>query len=83
MIPFTWSRGMLVVPLKFMCSTQWDTPVCPRRSSFEPTLYQHHTEASGAVRIGRTTTVSPLSSTTVRVPEVPVSSDDTADIRLL
>jgi enoyl-CoA hydratase len=32
-----------------MCSTQCDTPVSPGRSSFDPTLYQHHTEASGAV----------------------------------
>ena len=29
MMPFTLSRGMLVVPLKFMCSTQCDTPVRP------------------------------------------------------
>ena len=64
MMPFTLSRGMLVVPLKFMCSTQWDTPVSPGRSSFDPTLYQHQTDASGAVCISCTTTVRPLSSTT-------------------
>jgi len=50
MIPFTLSRGMLVVPLKFMCSTQCETPVCPVGSSFEPTRYQHQTAASGIVR---------------------------------
>ena len=49
MIPFTWSRGMLVVPLKFMCSTQCETPVTPGPSSREPTRYQHQTDASGAV----------------------------------
>src|SRR5262245_41882487 len=52
---------MLVVPLKFMCSTQCETPVNPARSSFEPTLYQHHTEASGAVCSSCTRTVRPLS----------------------
>src|SRR5215217_2488373 len=70
MIPFTWSRGMLVVPLKFMCSTQWDTPVKPGRSSFDPTLYQHHTDASGAVCISCTRTVSPLSSITSRTGSI-------------
>src|SRR3990170_8134920 len=54
---------MLVVPLKFMCSTQCETPVCPVISSLEPTLYQHHTEASGAVCTSRTSTVNPLSRT--------------------
>ena len=62
MMPFTWSRGMLVVPLKFMCSTQCDTPVRPGRSSFEPDLYQHHTDASGAVCSSWTSTFRPLSS---------------------
>ena len=33
----------------------------PGRSSFEPTLYQHHTEASGAVCSSRMRTLSPLS----------------------
>ena len=53
---------MLVVPLKFMCSTQCETPVSPGRSSFEPTLYQHQTDASGAVCSSWTSTFSPLSS---------------------
>src|ERR1700681_1410244 len=52
---------MLVVPLKFMCSTQCETPVRPGGSSFEPTLYQHHTDASGAVCSSRTRTFKPLS----------------------
>src|SRR6516225_2510510 len=51
---------MLVVPLKFMCSTQWETPVRPGGSSLEPTLYQHQTDASGAVCSSRMRTVSPL-----------------------
>src|SRR6266545_4055952 len=67
MMPFTWSRGMLVVPLKFMCSTQCETPVSPGRSSFEPTLYQHHTEASGAVCSSWMSTFSPLSSVVERI----------------
>ncbi len=40
---------MFVVPLKFMCSTQCETPGMPGRSSPEPTRYQHHTDTSGAV----------------------------------
>ena len=66
MIPLTCSRGMLVVPLKFMCSHQWDTPVRPGASSFDPTLYQHHTEASGAVCSSCTSTFKPLSSVAAR-----------------
>src|SRR5437762_8038590 len=58
---------MLVVPLKFMCSTQCETPVSPGRSSFEPTLYQHHTEASGAVCSSWMSTFSPLSSVVERI----------------
>src|SRR5438876_238888 len=58
---------MLVVALKFMCSTQWETPVSPGRSSFEPTLYQHHTEASGAVCSSWMSTFSPLSSVVERI----------------
>src|SRR5688500_15352211 len=58
---------MFSVPLKFMCSTQCDTPVWPGRSSREPTLYQHHTEASGAVCSSRTSTFKPLSSVVVRI----------------
>src|SRR5262245_10591972 len=58
---------MLVVPLKFMCSTQCDTPVSPGRSSFEPTRYQHQTEASGAACSSRTITFSPLSSVVSRI----------------
>src|SRR5687768_4037652 len=54
---------MFVVPLKFMCSTQWDTPVCPGLSSFDPTLYQHHTDASGAVWTSCTRIFKPLSRT--------------------
>src|SRR5215217_6075051 len=61
---------MFVVPLKFMCSTQCDTPVRPGRSSFDPTLYQHQTDASGAVCISCTRTVSPLSSTTSRTGSI-------------
>src|SRR4029077_954000 len=61
MMPLTCSRGMLVVPLKFMCSHQCETPVRPGRSSFDPTLYQHHTEASGAVCSSWMSTFSPLS----------------------
>src|SRR5438045_5307464 len=52
---------MFVVPLKFMCSTQCETPVRPGRSSFEPTLYQHHTDASGAVCTSWISTFIPLS----------------------
>ena len=82
MMPFTLSRGMLVVPLKFMCSTQCETPVRPGRSSFDPTLYQHHTDASGAVCISCTSTVRPLSSTTRRNAEgeVRVSSSEAIQI---
>ena len=58
--------GMFVVPLKFMCSTQCETPVKPVDSSFEPTLYQHHTEASGAVWTSCTSTFRPFSSTVCR-----------------
>src|SRR5262245_41451702 len=67
MIPFTWSRGMFVVPLKFMCSTQWETPVRPGRSSLDPTLYQHHTDASGAVCSSWISTLNPLSSVVARI----------------
>src|SRR4030095_16317053 len=62
MMPFTWSRGMLRVPLKFMCSTQCDTPVNPGPSSFAPTRYQHQTDANGAVWTSWMRTLSPLSS---------------------
>src|SRR5262249_47883135 len=58
---------MLVVPLKFMCSTQCETPVRPGRSSLEPTLYQHHTEARGAVCSSCTMTFRPLSSVVARI----------------
>src|SRR5436305_10536705 len=58
---------MFLVPRKFMCSTQCDTPVSPGRSSFDPTLYQHHTEASGAVCSSWTSTLSPLSSVVERI----------------
>ena len=64
------SRGMFVVPLKFICSTQCETPVTPGVSSLEPTRYQHHTETSGAVRTSFTTTVRPLSRTAVEIPSV-------------
>src|SRR3989442_15393549 len=50
-----------------MCSTQWDTPVRPGCSSFEPTRYQHQTEASGAACSSRTMTLSPLSSVVSRI----------------
>src|SRR2546428_6302216 len=58
---------MLVVPLKFMCSTQCETPVRPGRSSLDPTLYQHHTDASGAVCSSCTSTFNPLSSVVARI----------------
>src|SRR5581483_6197266 len=58
---------MLVVPLKFMCSTQCETPVRPGRSSFDPTLYQHQTEASGAVCSSWMRTVRPLSRVACRI----------------
>src|SRR6266576_3380414 len=80
MMPFTWSRGMLVVPLKFMCSTQCDTPVRPGRSSFDPTLYQHHTEASGAVCSSRIRTFNPLSRVAVRSGAV---CRDSAEVAIL
>src|SRR5947208_1290417 len=67
MIPLISSRGMLVVPLKFMCSTQCDTPVRPGRSSFDPTLYQHHTDASGAVCSSWMSTFNPLPSVVERI----------------
>src|ERR671915_2581953 len=63
MIPFTFSRGMFVVPLKFMCSTQCETPVVPGASSFDPTRYQHQTDASGAVCTSCTRTRRPFSRT--------------------
>src|SRR6266540_6179343 len=59
-MPFICSRGMFLVPLKFMCSTQCEAPVIPGPSSREPTRYQHHTDASGAVWISLTTTFRPL-----------------------
>src|SRR5215204_1756470 len=80
MIPFTWSRGMFSVPLKFMCSTQCDTPVSPSRSSREPTLYQHHTEASGAVCSSRTRTFRPLSSVVSRIRFIIKLSDTHAGV---
>src|SRR6202049_2047611 len=49
-----------------MCSTQCETPVRPGGSSFDPTLYQHHTDASGAVCSSRTRTFRPLSSVAER-----------------
>src|SRR6476659_10146259 len=52
---------MLVVPLKFMCSTQCETPVSPGPSSRDPTRYQHQTEASGALCTSWTSTFRPLS----------------------
>src|SRR5204863_2657269 len=58
---------MFVVPLKFMCSTQCETPVRPGRSSFEPTRYQHHTDASGAVCSSWMSTFKPLSSIVERI----------------
>src|SRR6266567_2051146 len=67
MMPFTWSRGMFVVPLKFMCSTQCETPVSPGRSSFEPTLYQHHSDASGAVCSSWMSTFNPLPRVVERI----------------
>src|SRR6185436_13967464 len=80
MIPFTWSRGILVVPLKFMCSTQWDTPVSPGCSSLEPTRYQHQTEASGAACSSRTITLSPLSSVVSRIEFIIKSLDTHARV---
>src|SRR5437762_5759532 len=71
---------MFVVPLKFMCSTQCDTPVRPGRSSFEPTLYQHHTDASGAVCSSRTTTFNPLSSVVSRIRSIIKSGDTHARV---
>src|SRR3989442_13039210 len=67
MMPLICSRGILVVPLKFMCSTQCETPVSPVASSLDPTLYQHQTEASGAVCTSCTTTFNPLSRTVCRM----------------
>src|SRR5262245_40567969 len=58
---------MFSVPLKFICSTQCETPVSPGCSSFEPTLYQHHTDASGAVCSSLTSTCSPLSNVVLRI----------------
>src|SRR5438552_3878603 len=58
---------MFVVPLKFMCSTQCDTPVRPGRSSFDPTLYQHHTDASGAVCSSWMSTFNPLPRVVERI----------------
>src|SRR4051794_8583039 len=60
-MPFICSRGIFTVPLKFMCSTQCDTPVRPGASSREPTRYQHHTETSGAVWTSCTRIFRPLS----------------------
>src|SRR5438477_9270321 len=55
------SRGMFSVPLKFMCSTQCDTPVRPGSSSPDPTRYQHQTETRGAVWSSWTRIFRPLS----------------------
>src|SRR5918995_3940146 len=71
---------MFSVPLKFMCSTQWETPVRPGRSSREPTLYQHHTEASGAVCSSRTSTFRPLSSVVARIRFIIKLSDTHARV---
>src|SRR4051794_22201897 len=68
MMPLICSRGMFVVPLKFMCSTQCDTPVRPVDSFLEPTLYQHQTDASGAVCTSSMSTLRPLSRTIDRMP---------------
>src|SRR5688572_16704710 len=80
MMPFTFSRGIFVVPLKFMCSTQWDTPVSPGGSSLEPTRYQHQTEASGAACSSRTITLSPLSSVVSRIEFIIKSLDTHARV---
>src|SRR5687767_14285495 len=71
---------MFSVPLKFMCSTQWETPVQPGRSSREPTLYQHQTEASGAVCSSRTSTFRPLSSVVARIGFIIKLSDTHARV---
>src|SRR6266568_1246180 len=76
MMPLISSREILAVPLKFMCSTQCDTPVRPGRSSLEPTLYQHHTDASGAVCSSWMSTFKPLSSVVVRI-QIIIKSWDT------
>ena len=44
-----------------------DTPVSPGRSSLEPTLYQHQTEASGAVCSSWMRTFRPLSKRVARI----------------
>src|SRR5580765_4814237 len=67
-MPFMSSRGMFSVPLKFMCSTQCDTPVRPGISSPDPTRYQHQTDTRGAVCSSCTITFSPLSRNTERTP---------------
>src|SRR3982751_5290560 len=77
MIPLMRSRGMLVVPLKFMCSTQCDTPVSPGPSSAEPTPYQHHTETSGAVWTSWTRIFRPLSRVARRIAVRPPGTRDT------
>src|SRR5262245_16753830 len=71
---------MLVVPLKFMCSTQCDTPVSPGCSSFDPTRYQHQTDASGAACSSRTSTLSPLSSVVSRIEFIIKSLDTHARV---
>ncbi len=43
-----------------MCSTQWEAPVIPGRSFFEPTRYQTQTLAVGLPSIGASNTESPF-----------------------
>ena len=70
------------VPLKFMCSTQCDTPVRPGRSSPDPTRYQHHTDASGAVCTSWMSDLRPLSSRADRMAGR-TGGADTADIGII
>jgi hypothetical protein len=48
------------VPLNIMCSTQWETPVCPVRSLRLPTRYSTRQLTIGAVWIGLSRTVRPF-----------------------
>ena len=77
--PSSRRAGCWSVPLKFMCSTQWETPVWPGCSSPEPTRYQHHTETSGAVWTSWTRIWRPLSRRADRMAGRASGSDTAMD----
>jgi hypothetical protein len=66
-----------------MCSTQWDAPVIPGHSFFEPTRYQTQTLAVGLALAGASTTLSPFVSVNNRsggrgTPELTIAFRESA-----